>query len=560
MNLTPERFALKPLKPEEELERDLLEYQQTKLRLEMDSPTPNTTSQLGRTVLNFSPIGESTKIGSNVTKTPVQSSVTPLLRRLMIRNAEEDRRERDNFLIGRSASKLAPVLETTQYDRLSMDLASLWGPDDSRQGTNHDTESMVEETVDLTATSPLNPSVQGTKPVESKTSSIMRALRRQTMHFTQNATLDISPQAVKENVATFINKSLTVDPEVTLQNDSVEIVESDSFSKVPKICAAQRKSLEEDSLRDDIVRAKEELLSKAVIINKSDKRRSLMPAPVNTSSSVGQSETQTTLANTNINKVNRRRTLFNVNAITEGGLSNDSVQGGVKAAAKRKTLLPSSSQSINAGTKSPSPVEKKKVKKSLNPSIATNGGSVKSRKSLLPTNSSQTMRTGSNMGPPAVIPPPPANQTKVSVTKPVGPLKRTGPNEGSMKRKLFNSVADLSPVSSPVQSPAKSKIKLMPKPRQLTEISVKEPPSSQPKKTFNLPSKKNRRSTLDFQEPLSSNSSVSSSSISRELSSSRGTMGYGGGAVRGQRNVIVLTNGKDQHLDYIKEVNIGGVV
>lgn len=538
MTTTPERFALKPRRPEDDFERDLLEFQQTKLRLEMDSPTSSNT--LGRTALNFSPIGESTKIGAgsvSVPRTPNgQSNVTPLLRRLMIRNAEEDRRERNCLVTGRE-NKL-PDLEHTKYDRLSMDLSSMWGQEDAEK-TNNCTVSMLEETLVVVDDSSPEQSTPPPPPppvavAESKTTAIMRALRRQTMHFTQNASLDISPMAtVKENN----------NPEM-----GAEVAEVDGVVKVPKICAAgqQRKSLEEDTLREDIVRAKEELLGRAVVINKSDKRRSLLPMAAGAATMASRDEGAAS-------KVNRRRTLFNVNAISEGGLKAPSAsEDAVKVAAKRRTLLPTTSQSPGSAQ-----VEVKKSKKA---SIAGGGGTKMAAMRL--GGQSQTQRKGSNMGPPMQIPP--VGKAKVSVVTP----KRDAPEEGAggMKRKLFNSVAELSPVSSPktpqlVQAPRRTQ--LLSKPVRVDTgqlIKEKEKDVEKGEKEKRPVMKKCRRSSMDFEKPVGGGESVVNSSTATVSSSShgRGTMSYGGAAGTG-RNVLVLTNGQESHLEYMKEVNFSGV-
>lgn len=555
----------------------MLEFQQTKMRLELDSPTAaSSTTQLGRTVLNFSPIGESTKIGA---KTPngMPSNMTPLLRRLMIRNAEEDRRERGNILVGRlglgNDEKAVSVLDNTKYDRLSMDLSSLWGKDHpSVADQTNDSAMSMEETVDLTACSPDPPPSKASQPeaaVESKTSSIIRALRRQTMHFTQNASLDISPVAAAALVVDRSEAATGLDiSSQSTGNDSVEPGDgglmNDSAVKVPKICAVPKKSLEEDTLRDDIVRAREELLGKAVVINKSDKRRSLLPM----SMSHAAEENPAALAPTN--NVNRRRTLFNINAISEGGLSTQDQKKAV--ATKRRTLLnPASQLSLNSGVCSPSPVEKKRTKKTLDNQHPTGRSAAgvpppppppvtKARQSV----TSLTQRRGTNMGPPAKVPPAkPLNRSDNKVVTPtkkkVNAAKPTTAalEEGPTKRKLFNSVAELSPVSSPVKaSPATTRMKVLSKPfsphtvQHIKERSTVQDENTQADKQ---PVKKVRRSSLDFQQPSSGNSS-NSVSDSSAATSARGTMCYGGGAVKGQKNVIVLTNGHGKHLEYIKEV------
>lgn len=616
MTTTPERFALKPTRPEDELEKALLEFQQTKLRLELDSPTSSSTSQLGRTALNFSPIGESTKIG--FPKTPNgQSNVTPLLRRLMIRNAEEDRRERDNILIGRSgssATKPIPVLEHTKYDRMSMDLSSMWGADDSlihkpqHQVTDNSMVSMVEDTVDLTTCSPDITLSIATKPiavtVESKStpSSIMRALRRQTLHFTQNASLDISPQLpqAKENVAASVNieDSLTPTNNTSFNGGGLD----ETLVKVPKICGMQvRKSLEEDTLREDIVRAREELLGKAVVINKSDKRRSLLPMSMGSNASNGNAMDTGEGVKSGLmgvtggggKQVNRRRTLFNVNAISEGGLTTPEGQKGVaKVAPKRRTLLPGTSSSSSAAssnstqslTSSPNPTEKKKSKKSTVPLISgvtkktngtTNGsvvvpGGSKPKQSL---GASQLNRKGTNMGPPAQVPPvggiksngtqqQALKNNKKSLAPPAKPQE-----EVAMKRKLFNSVTELSPVSSPVQSPATTRLKVLSKPfsphsvQLIKDKTIEASQSignatSSATEVIKRPPKKCRRSTLDFQQSTTSNGSVNSSAAS--LASRGSTFG---GVAGGKKNVIVMTNGHGRHLEFIKEVtHLGEVV
>lgn len=581
---TPERFALKPTRPEDELEKALLEFQQTKMRLEVDSPTTaSSTTQLGRTVLNFSPIGESTKIGARTPNGP--SNMTPLLRRLMIRNAEEDRRERGNILVGRlgpgNDGQAVSVLDNTKYDRMSMDLSSMWGKDcPSVVDQTNDSAMSMEETVDLTSCSPDPP--PPSKPyepepvAESKTSFIIRALRRQTMHFTQNASLDISPQAVKENVAVVVDASeataaaLDVSSQST-GNDSMDGGEgglNDSAVKVPKICAVPRKSLEEDTLREDIVRAREELLGKAVVINKSDKRRSLLPMSMSNAAEENPAAALAPSGSAAMNKVNRRRTLFNVHAICEGGLGTQDQKKTV--ATKRRTLLnPASQSSLNSIAGSPSPVEKKRTKKALENQHHTEGGGkvvaaapvTKARQSL----SSLTQRRGTNMGPPTKIPPTkPLNRSDSKVVTPTAkkvntakPTAAAVAEEGATKRKLFNSIAELSPVSSPVKaSPNTIRLKVLSKPfsphtvQHIKERTVQGEATAADKQ----PVKKVRRSSLDFQQPSSGNSNSNSVSDSSAATSARGTMCYGGGAVKGQRNVIVLTNGHGKHLEYIKEV------
>lgn len=543
------------MRPEDEFEKALLEFQQTRQRFEQDSPV---ASQLGKTALNFSPIGESTKIGTPTQKTPrAQSNVTPMLRRLMIRNAEEDRRERNNIITGRSGSKPLPALDHTKYDRMSMDLSSMWGTDDPQQ-TNNSICSMVEETVNLTSCSPNDPALKKAPTPNDKrqtTSSIIQAIRRQTMIFTQNAGLDISPLAAKENVEAVANMPVTNhDPEEDA-DDSVILVEadtsaSDSFVKVPKICAVQRKSVDEDTLRNDIVRAKEELLTKAVVINKSDRRRSLFPvsaAAPSGNSSTTEAATKAPVPNTN---TNRRRTLFNVNAISEGGLNTPEAKKGVaKVAAKRKTLVPSStngkaplaapptiSSSSTGGMGSPNVIAKKKTKKTSTTAAASVPTFSTSKQSL--TGPSQVQRKGTNMGPPKGIPP---------LAK--GKNKDTAIEEAPIKRKLFNAVAELSPVKSP--SVIRTKMLSKPfSPHTVQDIKERALEEGTAKKTI----KKVRRSSVDFQDSTGSLSNASTSS------STRGTMGFKAGGVGAVKNVIVLTNGQGKHLEYMKEVKMSSVI
>lgn len=575
---TPERFALKPTRPEDELEKALLEYQQTKLRLEgvdVDSPasTPppppsRSASQLGRTCLNFSPIAESTKIGSVAPKTPSsQSSVTPLLRRLMIRNAEEDRRERDYLLVGRTnnndlaTNKPLPVLEETRFDQISMDLSSMWGKDpepseDPHQRTDNRIVSMVEDshsTVDLTGASPEseNPPISNSRP-SNTTSSMIKALRRQTLLFSQNATMEISPKpaAVKENVP--VNNSLNAEGE----EEDQELVDS---PVLPRICKTQRKSLEEDILREDIVRAKEELLGKAVVINKSDKRRSLLPMSMDTTD-------MTSMPLVNNKPANRRRTLFNVAAISEGGLTvDDPKKAKSKQATKRRTLVQTPMNS-SQGLKEE---QAKKVKKSVD--VSPIKQQQQQRQSMTP--SQMQRRTTINMGPPA-----PTLTGKTKGTKAGENGKKPGEGSGKSKlppvvdvpkkRKLFNSALDLSPVSSPVHS----KMKLLTEPfsphtAQLVKQKLVE---SNAAAAVKVPAKirNNRRSTLDFQatsKNIFTNTSRTTNNTNNSSSSSAMSLGSGDSASSGNRqrlpkNVIVLTNGQPKHLEFIKEVNMEGVI
>ena len=568
---TPERFALRPLRPEEELERALQEYQQTKIRLEMDSPTSGTptSTTMGRTALNFSPIGESTKIGAPITP-KAQSNVTPLLRRLMIRNAEEDRKERNHIITGRPEGKAFPDVEHTKYDRISMDLSSMWGTGDPEErgpySTINESATMVEDTVDLTQSESPKQEKEAkstTNEPNAKTTSIIKALRRQTMHFTHNASLDISPQAVKENVAT-LTKTNT-DPAL---DDSVEIV--DSSVKIPKICAAPRKSLE-DSLRDDILKAKEELLGKAVVINKSDKRRSLLPSSMgNTSIVINGSEEPSALKPGGSN-VNRRRTLFNVNDISEGGIkpSQGSQLGLPKQATKRRTLLPPASNnnsSVQPTPGSPLAVEVKKTKKLLNPPANPSSQGAKSKQSLSGT--SQVLRKGTNMGPPTKVPPSvtvngvKAKPCAVTKNKPQTPPKNgratngitSVPEEGTSKRKLFNSIAELSPVSSPSQSQPVSRISMVNKGKPAVARSLIKNPEP-PAKNIEQSVKK-RRSSFDFEDPSTvtlANSSTASTASSRSTVGSK--VGGSSTTAQRQKNVIVLTNGHSKQLEFIKEVN-----
>lgn len=602
---TPERFQLKPMRPEDELEKALIEFQQTRMRLEMGSPTSSPKSHLSHTALNFSPIGESTKIGVPRTPNQNQSNVTPLLRRLMIRNAEEDRRERDNILVGRttaSATKPLPSLDLTKYDRMSMDLSSMWGKDDSLLVTDNSIVSMVEETVNLVDSSPdttpkatnyrndtINKPIAGgvAGAVKSAPSAIMRALRRQTLHFTQNASLDISPLAATKENNVAVDGVIDVDDGDKLDHDASLSLE-ETLAKVPKICGAHaRKSLEEDTLREDIVRAREELLSRAVVINKSDKRRSLLPISMAhpegaQNSLVGgggvSGNGQAMAVPLAASQVNRRRTLFNINAISEGGLTTpDALKGTAKVAAKRRTLLPSTSSQASVLPLSPMPIEVKKLKKTAAVAAPSAVAAVPNKTKAVPTKqslstTSQSQRKGTNMGPPAQIPPVQlANkarpQEKVvikngTITAPTKPAaQEDSSKEVTIKRRLFNSVAELSPINSPIRAPVTTKMKI---PQRPMEASAGGATITTPDKR---PPKKFRRSTLDFQEqPVassstsSSNSSVNSSAVSVSTTGqiSRGSAmslnGTGGGGTRSQRNVIVVTNGLGTHLEFIKEV------
>lgn len=521
---TPERFALKPTRPEDDFERRLKEYQETKIRLEMDSPVSASTSNLGKTVLSFSPIGESTKISAAAPKTPSQSNMTPLLRRLMIRNAEDDKRERANLMLGRMGGppKPLPVLDETRNGRMSMDLTALWGAND----TNHRAVSMAEETVDLSADEvPSQPE----RPQPNR-SSIMQTLRRQTMLFTSNnASMDISPVVAKENVAGNQDQSL--------YNVSVEAMEENMESqiKVPKICATQRKSLEEDTLRDDIVRAKEELLCKAVVINKSNKRRSLLP-----SSSVAEESSS---------KSNRRRTLFSVAAISDGGLSPP---GPRKAASKRKTLSKADSSMASSSVDEDSSQGLAKKPKSSCPIL--------SQPVAIP---SQSQRRVTNMGPPDRIP---IVKSKVvaaaaSTSSTTGNPPKGDSQSATNKRKLFSSLTELPPIESPKRPSVAAKTHSRPNGR---IVARKEPSTDSiaavgkdsmihptvEKTTSTISGKsKGRRSTMDFQQ---TSASVPNSSA---LWAGRGSNAP---AARHQQNVIVLTNGQPKQLDFIKEVNLCG--
>lgn len=527
MTTTPERFALKPTRPEDELEKALLEYQQTKVRLGMESPlsTPPSisTTQLGRTCLNFSPIGESTKIAAPP-KTPSQSCVTPLLRRLMIRNAEEDRRERDLLVVGRSQNALKekelPVLEETRFDRVTMDLSSMWGKDldTTPQRTNHAIVSMVEDSVDLTGSSPeeCNKTITPV-PKTSSTSAVMKALRRQTLLFTQNASMDISPVSVKENVAA--------------NQPAVEDSPEADTVKVPKICGLQRKSLEEDTLREDIVRAKEQLLGKAVVINKSDKRRSLLP------SAAGDADaTLVPVAS----KVQRRRTLFNIAAISEGGLSTDETLKSLpKQATKRRTLLPSAPSTSQSAGEDKSKKSKKTLSSPMKPPQVVS--------------QLESLRI-SNMGPPKAQRIPKGNDGRIAGERPKGSGKKVSVDDSATtkKRKLFSSVTELSPISSPVQSPARLRMSNLHafSPKSSSEVQKKLNTVTIERESVIKRPAKSRRSTLDFQTPsLPSKGGQSHSSISSSSSSSREQS-----RPQSSKNVIVLTNGQPSHLNFIKEV------
>lgn len=363
--------------------------------------------------------------------------------------------------------------------------------------------------------------------------------------------MDISPKAasaaVKENVP---------------GNDyNATEEEEEEHETVPKICKAQRKSLEEDTLRDDIVRAKEELLGRAVVINKSDKRRSLLPMSMDTTEG-GTSSLPP------VNKpLNRRRTLFNVAAITEGGLTvDDPKKAKSKQATKRRTLAQTPiSSSLNSAE------EVKKLKTSVDVSPMKQQQQPQ-RQSMAP--SQMQRRATINMGPP---PPTSTGLTKgkVSTVRSSGKAMENGKKAGEgsaktkppppvvdvpKKRKLFNSGLDLSPVSSPVHS----KMKLLTEPfSPHTAQVVKKKVENNASVKVPERSKSNRRSTLDFQ-PTTKASFANATRSTNSSSASAMSLGSGdsssGNKQRIPKNVIVLTNGQPKHLEFIKEVKMEGVI
>lgn len=364
--------------------------------------------------------------------------------------------------------------------------------------------------------------------------------------------MDISPKAasaaVKENVP---------------GNDyNATEEEEDEHETVPKICKAQRKSLEEDTLRDDIVRAKEELLGRAVVINKSDKRRSLLPMSMDTTEG-GTSSLPP------VNKpLNRRRTLFNVAAISEGGLTvDDPKKAKSKQATKRRTLAQTPISSSLSSAE-----EVKKLKTSVDVSPMKQQQQQPQRQSMAP--SQMQRRATINMGPP---PPTSTGLTKgkVSTVRSSGKAMENGKKAGEgsaktkppppvvdvpKKRKLFNSGLELSPVSSPVHS----KMKLLTEPfSPHTAQVVKKKVENNAAVKMPERNKSNRRSTLDFQ-PTTKTSFANATRSTNSSSASAMSLGSGdsssGNKQRIPKNVIVLTNGQPKHLEFIKEVKMEGVI
>lgn len=302
---TPERFALKPQKPGEELDRRLLEYHQNLNSAQ--SPIP-THGHLTATVLKFSPIGESAHVGGT-SKTPTKSNVTPLLKRLMIRNAEEDKRDRNRLLYGRLAT--AQQHEMTKNDSVSMDIS-------------HGMKSQQENS--LCASPPVTVNFATNSPNETDPNSKLHYVnhertenRRKTMFFS-NANMEISPAAIKENVAVLVNSKSEeeVAPNLSLEmiEDDKNVAEASNVNKMPKICAVQKRaSTEEDTLRDDIMRTKKELLNKSIIIDSSTtshRRRSLLPCSDDELSRPKSRRLTTIYSNksTESSNITKRRTLM----------------------------------------------------------------------------------------------------------------------------------------------------------------------------------------------------------------------------------------------------------